>query len=115
MRREIASLIGMNSTHLHQTNSHTRSPSSWKRFATVAVAATALGIIPAGAAAATTPAPTPVAAVVTHDIPRDHDNDMQQQRRHDRQRDQRRDRRAETTVGDQILDGWHSGSNSTPR
>ncbi|MFD9669801.1 hypothetical protein ACFWAY_51045 [Rhodococcus sp. NPDC059968] len=97
----------MNSTHLRRNNSHT-SISSWKRFVTAAVATAALGIIPAGAAAA-----TPAAA---HDIPRDHDNTMQQQRQHDRQRDQRQDRRAETTFGDRILAGWHSGgdSSSTP-
>nr|WP_271211613.1 hypothetical protein [Rhodococcus wratislaviensis]GLK37742.1 hypothetical protein GCM10017611_46070 [Rhodococcus wratislaviensis] len=102
----------MNSTHLHQTKAHTTS-TSWKRFATVGVAAAALGIIPAGVAAATTstPAPIPVTAVASHDIPRDHDNTMQQ-RRHDRQRDQRQDRRAEITIGNEILDGWES---STPR
>ena len=102
----------MNSTHLHQTKAHTTS-TSWKRFATVGVAAAALGIIPAGVAAATTstPAPIPLTAVVAHDIPRDDDTTMQQ-RRHGRQRDQRQDRRAEITIGNEILDGWES---STPR
>ncbi|PBC47409.1 hypothetical protein [Rhodococcus sp. ACPA1] len=98
----------MNSTNLHQNISHT-SISSWKRFATAAVATAALGILPAGAADAITPATT-VTAGVTHDIPRDYDNTMQQQRQHDRQRDQRQDRRAEPAIGDQILDGWHNGS-----
>ncbi|MFC9554927.1 hypothetical protein ACFTWF_29260 [Rhodococcus sp. NPDC056960] len=96
----------MNSTHPHRNNCHTH----WKRFAGIAVATAALGVLPAGAAAATTPAATPVTAVVTRDIPRDHDNTMQQQRQHDRQRDQRQDRRAETTIRDQILAGWHSSS-----
>ncbi|GCE45000.1 hypothetical protein I1A62_09490 [Rhodococcus sp. USK10] len=99
----------MNSTHLHQNNSHT-SITSWKQFATAAVATAALGVIPAGTAAATTAAATPVAAVVAPGTPPDHDNTMQQQSRHDRQRDQRQDRRAETTIGDQILAGWHSSS-----
>lgn len=98
-RCTIANLIAMNSTHLHQNNPHTSSTSDWKRFATAAVAIAALGILPAGAAAATASAQTPAA---THDISRDHDNTMQQQRRHDRQRDQRQDRRAETTIGTQI-------------
>ena len=102
----------MNSTHQHHIKTHTTS-TSWKRFATVGVAAAALAIIPAGVAAASTstPAPIPLAAVASHDIPRDHDNTMQQ-RRHDRQRHQRQDRRAETTIGNEILDGWES---STPR
>jgi len=103
----------MNSTHPHQAKAHTTG-TSWKRFATVGVAAAAVGIIPAGVSAASTstPAPIPLAAVVSHDIPRDHDNPMQQQRRHDRQREQRQNRRAELTIGNEILDGWIS---SNPR
>ena len=98
----------MNSTHLHQNNSHTSSTSKWKRFATAAAATAALGILPAGAAAATVSAQTP--AVATHDISRDHDTTMQQQRRHDRQLDQRQERRAETTISSQI----HWSTSNTP-
>ena len=112
-RCEMANLIAMNSTHLHQNNSHTSSTSKWKRFATAAAATAALGILPAGAAAAGAAAATASAqtpAVATHDIPRDHDTTMQQQRRHDRQRDQRQERRAETTIGSQI----HWSTSNTP-
>ncbi|WP_370180147.1 hypothetical protein [Rhodococcus wratislaviensis] len=102
----------MSTTQLHPIAHSATSTSSWKRLAAVAAAAAALGLIPVGAATATT-APSnsaqPVAAAVTHDNPLDRDNDMQQ-RQHDRQRDQRQDRRAETIVLDQILAGWNSNT-----
>ena len=102
----------MSTTQLHPITRSATSTSSWKRLAAVAAATVALGLVPVGAAAATTApsnAAQPVAAV-THDSPFDRDNDMQQQRQHDRQRDQRQDRRAETIVLDEILAGWNSGS-----
>ncbi len=103
----------MSATQLHPITRSATSTSSWKRLAAVAAATVALGLVPVGAAAATTApsnAAQPVAAAVTHDSPLDRDNDIQQQRQHDRQRDQRQDRRAETIVLDEILAGWNSGS-----
>ncbi|NDV10923.1 hypothetical protein GXW84_42265 [Rhodococcus sp. IEGM 248] len=105
----------MSTTQLHPITHSTTSTSPWKRLATVAAATAALGLLPVGAATATTAPPNaaqPVAAAtaVTHDSPFDRDNDIQQQRRHDRGRDQRQDRRAETIVLDQILAGWNSST-----
>ncbi|MFC9833349.1 hypothetical protein ACFVKB_05940 [Rhodococcus sp. NPDC127530] len=103
----------MSTTQLHPITHSAASTSSWKRLAAVAAATAALGLIPVGAANATTAQPNavqPVASAVTHDSPLDRDNDMQQERQHDRQRDQRQDRRAETTVLDQILVGLNSST-----
>ncbi|MFC0453344.1 hypothetical protein [Rhodococcus jostii] len=102
----------MSTMQLHPIT-HSTTSTSWKRLVAVAAATVALGLIPVGAANATTAQPNaaqPVAAAVTHDSPLDRDNDMQQQRRHDRQRDERQDRRAETTVLDQVLVGWNSST-----
>ncbi|MFD6065231.1 hypothetical protein [Rhodococcus wratislaviensis] len=101
----------MSTTQLHPITRSATSTSSWKRLIAVAAATVALGLVPVGAANATTApvnAAQPVAAAVTHDNPLDRDNDMQQQRQHDRQRDQRQDRRAETIVIDPFLAGWNS-------
>ncbi|WP_009476427.1 hypothetical protein [Rhodococcus sp. JVH1] len=103
----------MSTTQLHSITHSATSTSSWKRLAAAAAATAALGLVPVGAANATTAPPNaaqPVAAAVTHDSPLDRDNDMQEQRQHDRQRDQRQDRRAETIVLDQILVGWNSST-----